>query len=283
QRGEARERADLVLRHLPERAPVASQAATENAEVLHCSAEYHAEEYPESAREIPELRRQDRTDERPGAGDGREVMPEHHPAVGGDEIAAIVQALRRGRSRGVEREDARRDEGAVEPVRERVAGDGGDDEPDRVHRLTAHERKDRDRRGADECHQQPSDGAQGVVHTARRRRQRRSGTQGEWGSRTAPVRAPQTSRGRATSVPAPTTRFPRNAIRLSGGPVGSRPRTPATAGNPSPTTAPYATATSTQTSHAAARGDSVTWSRAAPTAISMIPPPIRAWCARRHA
>src|SRR5262249_10105656 len=241
-----------------EGARVASQATAENAEVLHCSAEHHAEQDPERAREIPELRRQGRTDERSGAGDGREVMPEHHPAVGGNEIAAVVQALCRGRSRGVEREDARRDEGAVETVRERVAGDGRDDEPDRVHRLAAHEREDRDRRGADERHQQPPDGAPGVVRTARRWRQRRIGTQSEWGSRAAPAPAPQMSRGRAASVPAPTTRFPRNAMRLSGGPVGSSPRTPATAGNPSPTTAPYATATSDQISHAAARDESVT-------------------------
>ena len=45
--------------------------------------------------QIAELRRQRRADQRPGPGDGGEVVAEDHPAVGGHEVAAVVDALRR--------------------------------------------------------------------------------------------------------------------------------------------------------------------------------------------
>ena len=98
------DRADLLLRHLPERAAVAAQAAAEDAEVLHRAAEHDAGEDPQRPRQIAELRRQRRPDQRSRAGDRGEVMAEHDPAVGRNEVAPVVDALRRRRSRVVERE-----------------------------------------------------------------------------------------------------------------------------------------------------------------------------------
>ena len=87
--------------------------------------------------QIAELRRQRRPDQRPGPGDRREVVPEDHPAVGRHEVAPVVDALRRRRPAGVEREQLGREERPVESVRDRVHGDRRDDEPDRVDRLAA--------------------------------------------------------------------------------------------------------------------------------------------------
>ena len=39
------------------------------------------------------MRRQHRSDQRAGAGDGREVVSKHYPFVGGDKVTAIVQTL----------------------------------------------------------------------------------------------------------------------------------------------------------------------------------------------
>src|SRR5439155_4793616 len=64
--GEAAERPDLVLRHLPERAAVAAEAAAQDAEVLHRAAQHHAGQDPERAGQITELRRERRADQRPG-------------------------------------------------------------------------------------------------------------------------------------------------------------------------------------------------------------------------
>ena len=56
-----------------------------------------ADEDPQEAGQKAELRRQHRADERPGAGDGGEVVAEEHPAVGGDEVLAVGEAVRRRR------------------------------------------------------------------------------------------------------------------------------------------------------------------------------------------
>ncbi len=137
QGGEAAERTDLLLRHLAERAAVVAEAAAENAEILHRAAEDDAGEDPERPGQIAELRRQRRPDQRARAGDGGEVVAEDDPAIGGNEVAAVVDALGGSGIRGVEREELGGDEGAVEAVGDRVDRDRGDDEPDGVDGLAA--------------------------------------------------------------------------------------------------------------------------------------------------
>ena len=75
-----------------------------------------ADEDPDEPGQKAELRRQHRADERAGAGDGGEVVAEQHPAVGGHEVLAVGEAVRRGDARVVEDEDARGDECGVEAV-----------------------------------------------------------------------------------------------------------------------------------------------------------------------
>ena len=48
--------------------------------------------------QVAELRGERRADQRARPGDGREVMAEDDPAVGGHEVAAVVQPLGGGRA-----------------------------------------------------------------------------------------------------------------------------------------------------------------------------------------
>ena len=92
-RREAAEDADLLARHLPERLAVAPQRADEDEKVLHGAAQDDADDDPQRPRQVAELRAQRRPDQRTGAGDGGEVVPEDDPAVGRNEVVAVVDAL----------------------------------------------------------------------------------------------------------------------------------------------------------------------------------------------
>ena len=101
-RGEAADRAELVARHLAEAAAVAARRQEQDRHVLHAAAEHAADQDPQRARQIAELRRERRADQRTGAGDRGEVMAEHDPAMRRHEVAAVVQPHRRRCARGVE-------------------------------------------------------------------------------------------------------------------------------------------------------------------------------------
>ena len=88
--------ADLLARHLAERVPVAPQRDEQDDEVLDAAAEHRPRHDPERPRQVAELRGEGRADERPRPRDRREVVAEHDPAVRGHEVAAVVEALRRG-------------------------------------------------------------------------------------------------------------------------------------------------------------------------------------------
>ena len=142
--------AELVARHLAERC--GRRAAIEKNrvdEVLHAAAQHRADEDPQRARQVAELRRQRRADQRPGAGDGGEVVAEHDPAVGRHEVAAVVEALGRRGARGVEDQHLGRDEGAVEAVADGIDADRRDDEPEAVDGLAAVQRDAADSASAD--------------------------------------------------------------------------------------------------------------------------------------
>ena len=66
----------------------------EDHEVLHRAAEHDADDDPDHAGQIAELRGERRTDERSRAGDRGEVMAEDDPAVRRHEVAAVVRDAR---------------------------------------------------------------------------------------------------------------------------------------------------------------------------------------------
>lgn len=96
-----------------------------------------AEDDPEGAGKVAELRGEGGSDEGSGAGDGGEVVAEDDPFVGGFEVVAIAEALGRGGAVLAKDKDLGGDELAVEAVGDEVDAGGGDDDPDRVDGFTA--------------------------------------------------------------------------------------------------------------------------------------------------
>ena len=145
----AADRAELVARHLAERAAVAADRAEQRDEVLHAAAEHGADQDPQRAGQIAELRRERRADQRARARDGGEVMTEHDPAIRRHEVAAVAESFGRRGARRVEREHLRGEKRAVEAIAERVDADGGDDEPHRFDAFAAIQSDGRERERAE--------------------------------------------------------------------------------------------------------------------------------------
>src|SRR5436853_378969 len=75
------DRTDLFAHDLAEALAAATHRADEHREVLNGAAENHADHDVERGRKVPELRREDRSDERSRAGDGGEMVTENDPAI----------------------------------------------------------------------------------------------------------------------------------------------------------------------------------------------------------
>ncbi len=101
-RGEAADRAELIARHLSEAAAVAARRQEQDRHILHAAAEHGADQDPQRARQIAELRRERRADQRAWTCDRREVMAEDDPAMRRNEVAAVVQPNGRRRARRVD-------------------------------------------------------------------------------------------------------------------------------------------------------------------------------------
>src|SRR3989454_197854 len=97
--------------------------------------QHRADDQPEKSRQIPELRGQDRPEERASAGDSGKMMAEQHPAIGGMEVCAVIESVRRRDPPIVQLDDAPREEPAIEPVRQHVETGCGDHEPEPVDLL----------------------------------------------------------------------------------------------------------------------------------------------------
>src|SRR6266853_1276121 len=127
----------LFRSHLRERTAVAADRRKQDDEILHRAAEHRADEQPERAGQIAELRREHRPDERPRPADRREVMAEDDPLVRLAEILAVLVDLARCRAAVIEREHARRDPLRIKAEAERVSAKRRDDDEAGIHRLIA--------------------------------------------------------------------------------------------------------------------------------------------------
>ena len=134
---ESADAADFFFRHFGERLAVAADGEQQNHEVLHAAGEDGSGQHPQRSGKIAELRGQHRPDQRAGPGDGGEVMAEDDPLVGDQKVAAVFQAFGGSGAQGIESENLRRDELAVEAVSEGVAAGRGHDQPQRVDRFAA--------------------------------------------------------------------------------------------------------------------------------------------------
>ena len=143
---DARQRRDLGARDLRQRLPVTPHRRRQRDEVVHRPAQDDAEGEPQQARQIPELRRQHRPDQRPGPGDGREVMPEEHPLVGRDVVLPVLEPMRRRDAGVIERHHLRGEESRVVAIPDRRHSEEEEDERKGVHGCGVDSKGDRSRR-----------------------------------------------------------------------------------------------------------------------------------------
>ena len=69
--------------------PLMAHRRHQHGEVLHASGQHRADQQPQESGREAELRRQRRSHQRTGAGDGREMMPEQHPLRRGHVVVPV--------------------------------------------------------------------------------------------------------------------------------------------------------------------------------------------------
>jgi hypothetical protein len=140
---EPREGPHLVAHHLPERLAAAPDRAEEDDAVVHGPAKDGADQDPEEAGKVAELRGEHRARRAGRAGDGREVMAEDDPAVRPHEVLAVGLRLGGRGPQLVDRQHVRHQPRRVEAVGEGERARRGDDHPEGAHRLAPREGQDR--------------------------------------------------------------------------------------------------------------------------------------------
>ena len=95
--------------------------------IMSCTAaaERRADQNPKRARQKSKLRRQHRTDQRPGPGDRGKMMAENHPAIRRDKILAVILHDRRRGALIVQDQNLRRQPFAVETIADREGAKPG--------------------------------------------------------------------------------------------------------------------------------------------------------------
>ena len=139
-RDDSSQRPGFFLGHFGQRLAVAPHRKQQDHEILHAAGKHSASNHPKSSRQISKLSRQHRADEGPRTRDRRKVMSEDHPLVRDQKITAVFQSLGRGSAQRIDLKNLRRDEGAVEPIAQRVATSGGGNQPESVDRLSTMQR-----------------------------------------------------------------------------------------------------------------------------------------------
>src|SRR5581483_1978543 len=140
---------DLLARHLAQRFAIAPHRREQNHEVLDSAPEYAADNDPQRAWQITELRRDHWAHQRSGTGDGGEMVTEQDPFVRRNEIVSVIETLGRGRALVVERHHPRGNEFPIEPEPDEVRANRREHEPHAVYRFPA---LDGDRAQADGGH-----------------------------------------------------------------------------------------------------------------------------------
>jgi hypothetical protein len=132
-RDRAEHGSELGTGNLRQGAASTTRARHQDHEIVHGAAEHHPEQDPEETRQEPELRREDRTDQRPRPGDGRKMMAEQHPLVGRVKIVPVVVLVCRRASPIVQTEHPGSEESGVIPIGQSQHGEGGQQPPGSVH------------------------------------------------------------------------------------------------------------------------------------------------------
>jgi hypothetical protein len=158
--------AHLFAGHLPERFSVPANRAEKNHEILDATAKGCACDQPKRAGKVSKLRCEGRADERSGAGDGREVMAEEHPFVGGHEVAAVVVPFRRGCARVVQCQNLGGNKSRIQAECYEITTKRRDHKPHRVERLASVNRDCAESARAKKGDNQPSKDRKNSFHCA---------------------------------------------------------------------------------------------------------------------
>ncbi|MNU63105.1 hypothetical protein D3C71_523500 [compost metagenome] len=129
QRDGAGDAAHFFANHVTQGATVAAGGHEQDHEILNGTRQHHTGDQPERAGQIPHLRRQHRTDQRPRAGDGREVVTEEDVFVGRHVVQTIVVEYGGGGPSRVKLHHIVSDEQTVVTVRNQINGHGCDHNP----------------------------------------------------------------------------------------------------------------------------------------------------------
>src|SRR5579871_4812938 len=95
------------------------------------------------------------------------MVPEDHPLVGHQEIAAVFQSFGRSCAEGIQGENLRRNELAIEAVPQRITTGSGDHQPKRVDRFSTMHGYYGDRNGAEQADASPGQDRVSLVHIRR--------------------------------------------------------------------------------------------------------------------
>ncbi|MNF62837.1 hypothetical protein D3C84_445230 [compost metagenome] len=129
--------AHFLTDHVAQGTTVAAGGHEQDHEVLHGTGQHHAGDQPQRAGQVAHLRRQHRADQRPRAGNGREVVTKKNVLVGRHVVqTVIVEHSGSGPSR-IELHDIVSDEQTVVAVGDQIDGHGSDHNPQGVDCLAS--------------------------------------------------------------------------------------------------------------------------------------------------
>ncbi len=161
---EASRLANLLARHLPQRFSVPANGCEENDEVLHRAAQHRADNDPQRARKISELRGKDRADERSGAGNGGKMMSEDDPFIGGFVIVTVAQPFRWSGAPVVQRHHAHRDEPGIETIAREISAGCRHHHPETVDGFAPFDGNGAQTQSCDYCDHDPDELLDGSFH-----------------------------------------------------------------------------------------------------------------------
>ena len=131
-RGRAGDPPDLRVCNFRQGAAIATQGAHQDHEILYRTGQHGPDHQPEKSRQKSELSRQDRTQQRPGAGNGCEMVSEEHVFVRGIIVGPVFQPKGRSPAFVIELHDAPAQKSSVKPVSQHVKTAGRRHQPEPV-------------------------------------------------------------------------------------------------------------------------------------------------------
>ena len=132
--GDAHDGSQQVSGDFWQRLPILPHRGQEHDEVVDPAGQARADHNPAEAGKIAPLRGQDRPNQRPRARNGRKVDAEQHQPPRGVIIDVVAEPVGRRDAPVVQNGHFCRQKGPIEPIGHQKRGQGGNHQPERVHR-----------------------------------------------------------------------------------------------------------------------------------------------------